>query len=73
MRRDSRNIEQVHEINKAIEGDVDPVEATGCQIHNDAVLLCYAETKDWRKCQKELEAFKKCMDKHVKNENINKS
>lgn len=73
MRRDSRNIEQVHEINKVIEGDVDPVEATGCQIQNDAVLLCYAETKDWRKCQKELEAFKQCMDQYVKSENINKS
>ena len=50
-------------------GEIDPIEATGCQIENDAVLLCYAETKDWRKCQKELELFKKCMDRHLKERN----
>jgi hypothetical protein len=40
---------------------LDPIEETGCQLLNDAVLLCYAETKDWRKCRKEVEAFKRCM------------
>ena len=49
----------------------DPVEKTGCSNLNDAVLLCYAEMKDWRKCQKELEEFKKCMESYEKNR-INK-
>ena len=49
------------------EGDLDPIEATGCQMENDAVLLCYAETKDWRKCQQELERFKRCMEVYTKN------
>lgn len=48
---------------------IDPVERTGCEKQNDAVLLCYAETKDWRKCKKELEAFKKCMEHYEKDKN----
>lgn len=51
-----------------VEGEKDPVEATGCQRENDAVLLCYAETRDWRKCQKELELFKQCMKYRPNNE-----
>ncbi len=39
----------------------DPVELSGCAAENDAVLLCYDATKDWRACRKELEAFKKCI------------
>lgn len=50
------------------EGEIDPIEATGCQIENDAVLLCYAETKDWRKCRKELDIFKLCMERHQQNQ-----
>lgn len=44
------------------EGLIDPVVETGCELQNEAVLMCYAETKDWRKCKKELEAFKRCME-----------
>ena len=43
---------------------IDPIEQTGCETQNEAVLLCYAETKDWRKCKKELEEFKKCMKQY---------
>lgn len=50
---------------------VDPIEETGCEAENDVVLLCYAETKDWRKCKKEVEAFKLCMERY-KQKNINK-
>jgi cytochrome c oxidase assembly factor 4 len=45
---------------------IDAVERTGCEEENDAVLLCYAETKDWRKCKKELETFKKCIERYEK-------
>ncbi len=41
--------------------DEDPVERSGCAAENDALLLCYDATKDWRACRKELEAFKQCM------------
>jgi len=54
----------------AAEGEetlIDPVEETGCETQNDAVLLCYAGTKDWRKCKKELETFKKCMELYEKH------
>jgi cytochrome c oxidase assembly factor 4 len=44
--------------------EIDPIEETGCSAENDLVLLCYADTKDWRKCQKELDAFRKCMKKY---------
>lgn len=44
----------------------DPIEETGCESANDAVLLCYAETKDWRRCKKEVEAFKSCMEQYKK-------
>jgi len=43
----------------------DPVEETGCQSQNDAVLLCFSETHDWRKCQPELEAFRKCYQEYT--------
>lgn len=45
---------------------IDPVGETGCEAQNDAVLLCYAENKDWRRCKTELEAFKKCMELYEK-------
>lgn len=56
---------------------IDPVEATGCQVENETVLLCYAERKDWRKCRIEVEKFKLCMKYHLnikkeEEEEINK-
>ena len=50
-------------------GQVDPIEETGCQVQNDAVLLCYAETKDWRKCKQVMEEFKLCMELHKSKSN----
>lgn len=43
----------------------DPVEETGCQAQNDAVLLCFSETHDWRKCQPEIEAFRACYQEYT--------
>lgn len=43
----------------------DPVEETGCQAQNDAVLLCFSETHDWRKCQPEIEAFRTCYQEYT--------
>lgn len=50
--------------------DLDPVLETGCQDLNDAVLLCYADKKDWRACKKELQAFKVCMDLYQRKQAI---
>lgn len=43
----------------------DPVESTGCSAENEAVLLCFDRTKDWRMCKPELEAFRKCYEEYV--------
>lgn len=42
----------------------DPLESTGCQAENDALLLCYDQTKDWRACVKELRAFRLCFERY---------
>lgn len=42
----------------------DPVESTGCQAENDALLLCYDRTKDWRACVKEMRAFRLCFERY---------
>ncbi|XP_056643612.1 cytochrome c oxidase assembly factor 4 homolog, mitochondrial [Diorhabda carinulata] len=46
----------------------DPVEdmliKTGCINLHYKVQDCYSETKDWRKCQLEVNEFRKCMEKH---------
>ena len=33
---------------------------TGCAKENEELQLCFADKKDWRLCQKELNKFKKC-------------
>uniref|UniRef100_A0A8C4Q966 Cytochrome c oxidase assembly factor 4 homolog n=1 Tax=Eptatretus burgeri TaxID=7764 RepID=A0A8C4Q966_EPTBU len=39
----------------------DILSRTGClQLHH-AVQACIAETQDWRRCQKEVSAFRDCM------------
>uniref|UniRef100_UPI00358F0D28 cytochrome c oxidase assembly factor 4 homolog, mitochondrial isoform X2 n=1 Tax=Myxine glutinosa TaxID=7769 RepID=UPI00358F0D28 len=39
----------------------DMLSRTGClQLHH-AVQACIAETQDWRRCQKEVSAFRDCM------------
>jgi cytochrome c oxidase assembly factor 4 len=41
------------------------IEKTGCSELNDALLLCYDEKRDWRKCRAELQAFRKCYEDNV--------
>ncbi|KAJ2722857.1 hypothetical protein GGI07_003044 [Coemansia sp. Benny D115] len=40
------------------------IKDTGCFKENEALLICHADTGDWRKCLKELQAFKQCMKEH---------
>lgn len=51
--------------------DIDPVEQmmkrTGCLELHYKVQECIAESKDWRKCQKEVNDFKKCFDESRKS------
>lgn len=37
---------------------------TGCETLNNNVLLCYSETRDWRLCKKQVEAFKECFERY---------
>ncbi|CAH0403943.1 unnamed protein product [Chilo suppressalis] len=52
--------------------DDDPVESmlkkTGCLELHYKVQECIASTKDWRKCQTEVNDFKICIDKHKQEE-----
>ncbi|XP_078001059.1 uncharacterized protein LOC144453611 [Glandiceps talaboti] len=45
----------------------DPVETmlkrTGCIEYHYAVQECMSETRDWRKCQKEVTEFRQCIQK----------
>jgi cytochrome c oxidase assembly factor 4 len=54
-------------INLDMNEDDDPISKTGCQTLNEAVLLCFEEHKDWRKCQKEVMAFKACFEMYAKD------
>jgi cytochrome c oxidase assembly factor 4 len=38
----------------------------GCLEKHYAVQDCYFDTKDWRKCTKEVKDFKECIDKAKK-------
>ncbi|KGG52672.1 hypothetical protein DI09_145p20 [Mitosporidium daphniae] len=53
----------------------DPYEAaldkTGCNELNEALLECYYDHKDWRKCQPEVLAFKTCFEAYQRNANRN--
>lgn len=40
------------------------IDETGCAILNDAVLLCYDEHRDWRRCRDVVEQFRQCMNKY---------
>lgn len=44
----------------------DRIAATGCEAENTAVLLCYADERDWRRCAKQVKAFKDCFDAHTR-------
>ena len=43
---------------------------TGCAEENLNLQLCHADTGDWRKCLKEMEAFKKCWANNSNNERV---
>lgn len=34
--------------------------STGCSVENAEMTDCYYDTKDWRACKKEMEAFREC-------------
>ncbi|KAJ2706283.1 hypothetical protein H4R19_005027 [Coemansia spiralis] len=40
------------------------IRRTGCFAENERVLICHADTGDWRKCADELAAFRSCMQRH---------
>ncbi|KAJ2081734.1 hypothetical protein H4R24_002131 [Coemansia sp. RSA 988] len=40
------------------------IHRTGCFKENERVLICHADTGDWRKCVREIAAFKQCMKEH---------
>ncbi|KAJ1677916.1 hypothetical protein EV182_005177 [Spiromyces aspiralis] len=37
------------------------IRRTGCYAENEALLICHADSHDWRKCLKEMKAFRDCM------------
>ncbi|KAL1924993.1 uncharacterized protein VTP21DRAFT_4647 [Calcarisporiella thermophila] len=41
------------------------IKRTGCAKENEDLQLCFYDTRDWRKCQKEMDAFKECWNKHA--------
>ncbi|KAJ2041704.1 hypothetical protein H4S03_000190 [Coemansia sp. S3946] len=44
------------------------IRKTGCFAENEQLLVCHADTNDWRQCARELAAFKKCMELNKQNE-----
>jgi len=77
MEKQSPKIE-AHKRNQGPAGDSDkteedPVERmlseTGCLEKHYAVQNCIADNADWRKCQKEVEDFRICIETHKKNNN----
>ncbi|KAJ2862738.1 hypothetical protein GGH94_004072 [Coemansia aciculifera] len=40
------------------------IRKTGCFAENEQLLVCHADTNDWRQCARELAAFKKCMEQN---------
>ena len=42
------------------------IENSGCSKFHFALQDCYFEHNDWRKCQKEMTEFKRCMSEHGK-------
>ena len=41
---------------------------TGCHQENLKLQLCHADTGDWRKCLKEMQAFRACWERNKNNE-----
>ena len=44
---------------------------TGCKELNEALLECYYDHKDWRKCQSQVLTFKACFEAYQRNLNKN--
>lgn len=40
------------------------LDQTGCRDLNDAVLECIADTRDWRQCQTQVQAFRECFEQY---------
>lgn len=53
-------------VTQAVNEDDEPDEwdkrifSTGCSVENAEMTDCYYDTKDWRACKKEMEAFREC-------------
>lgn len=43
------------------------IQKTGCQEENDNLLICYADKRDWRLCNAEMQAFRNCYQKNKQN------
>ncbi|KAG2194123.1 hypothetical protein INT46_006894 [Mucor plumbeus] len=43
------------------------IEKTGCYQENEDLQLCFFDTKDWRKCKEEMQAFRECFIKKSNN------
>jgi cytochrome c oxidase assembly factor 4 len=54
------------------EGELDPIveklTKVGCLEQHYKVQDCYFETKDWRKCTKEVKEFQECLNKSKKSQ-----
>ncbi|OMP84460.1 Cytochrome oxidase assembly factor 4 [Diplodia seriata] len=42
--------------------------STGCAQENATMTDCYYETKDWRACKREMEAFRECWKRQGNNQ-----
>lgn len=49
------------------------IEKSGCSKYHYALQDCYAETRDWRKCKKEMQDFQACTEAQRKLKNRTKS
>lgn len=43
------------------------IEKTGCYKENEILQLCFYDTRDWRKCKDEMQAFRDCFTKNKNN------
>ncbi|KAJ2479702.1 hypothetical protein EV174_003948 [Coemansia sp. RSA 2320] len=39
------------------------IRQTGCFAENERLLICHADSNDWRQCARELAAFRECMQR----------
>ncbi|KAJ3121859.1 hypothetical protein HK098_003312 [Nowakowskiella sp. JEL0407] len=40
------------------------IKRSGCFAQNENLLICYYDTKDWRKCRNLMKEFKLCMERN---------